>query len=250
MVLYYNILQMEELEKELNDQENLFVEMYLLHNQKAKAARESGYSEHSDRQTGYAVYNRPHVRAKIDKLLEERTISGAQATKIVSDMAEFDLSDYYIPHNVIRRNKVKKQLPQLIEEEKEFIKKEERFIELKGLTETEFDDANKALRWRYDRIIKWEIELEFNPDAWEIVDGEPQLVNEPILDMGLLIADDSRGKIKKIKYGKDGLEVESYDAKDAAIQLMKVHGKFEKDNAQKVNDTVQTILINGKEISF
>jgi hypothetical protein len=64
------------------------------------------------------------------------------------------------------------------------------------------------------------------------METEADLVEVMELDMNALVADKERGKVKKIKYGIAGIEIEMYAADAAQEKLMKMHGKYEKDNEQ------------------
>lgn len=242
---------MEQL-KELSDKELVFCRSYINNRyHKGKAAIEAiGARPDIASQAGYEMYNRPHVNAYIKKLINETTIDGEQTLKLVSQIAESDIKDYYKPVKVLKVVQVEKYLTELIQELQNEIEIKEEFCAIKGYTESQYDEYQETVITPIsDQILMYELELKRNPAATRIINTE-SLVEEMQLDINMLIADKERGKIKKVKYGKDGLEVEMYAADAAHDKLLKVHGKYEKDNKQKAEAEKQTIIINGKEIEF
>lgn len=218
----------------LSDKEILFAEAYLVKPSKAFAARKAGCPANSAKEQGYEIYNRPHVKAYIENKLKEIVMTGDEAVKLVSDIANSDLTDYYVPVKVVKRNKIKVGLSEVIKQEYDLITREEIYRDRLGIQGEELEDFNEGLKRRRAQILRLEIELETNPKAYRIIDSEPFLATEMKLDINLLVADKERGRVKKIKYGKDGLEVEGYSAMDAAEKILKINGKYEKDNSQKV----------------
>jgi hypothetical protein len=122
-----------------------------------------------------------------------------------------------------------------------------------GYTGKEFDKFQENLNNERERVIRLEIELEENPDAYRIIDGPVDLREEFELDMSLLIADKERGKIKSFKISAEGaLTVELHSAADAQEKIAKMHGLYKEDNDQKapkfnfenLDDNVLNALIN------
>lgn len=223
----------EDINKPLTDQEEAFAQAYVIHRQKAKAAREAGYSKRTDRIKGHQVYNRPNVRERIRELVKASTISGEDAVKILSDMSEFNMADYMIPTDVYEQPMVKVSLADLINKKKEELRREEEFLKRKQYTEEVHTEQDKLLNIVRNEILRMEIDLEANPKEIRIVKGEPRLIKKMQLDIDRLVKDKEKGRIKSIKYTKDGIQVEGYDAQLAAVNLAKIHGEFEKDNKQK-----------------
>jgi phage terminase small subunit len=57
----------------ISDKERLFVEGYLQTLNKCHAAEYAGYTHQTASRYAYEIYNRPHVKAAIEKLLDART---------------------------------------------------------------------------------------------------------------------------------------------------------------------------------
>ena len=216
----------------LSDKEILFAESYLICLNKTEAARQAKCPKKAAKQQGYDLYNRPHVKAYIEAKLKERTLSAEETVKLVSDTAQASITDYYRPVTIEKRVKVKKSLQQIIDEVKLKIEFEDDYALEVNLVAEELEDHMKSQEKRRRAAIRYKIELRNNPNAFRIVDSDPELVEEMQLDINALIADKEKGKVKKIKYGMAGIEVEMYSALDAQEKLMKMHGKYEKDNEQ------------------
>lgn len=226
----------------LDDKELIFAESYIINPNKANAARSAGCPPKSAREQGYQIYNRPHVKAYIEKAIADRTMTGDETVKLVSDTAQSSLTDYFKPVKKLHTAQKKVSLREVIKSHQAYLEREYMFMERKGLTEEERDKFIERLSNDEDLILKWEIELEQNPAATRVVDCEPKFITVMELDINALVADKERGKVKKVKYSKDGsLEVEMYSALDAQEKLLKINGKYEKDNSQSKPQTTNII---------
>lgn len=219
--------------KRPSKKEQAYIDSYLIHLNKCKAAQDAGYSEKSARQTGYEIYNRLHIKAAIDAKLLERTITADETVKLVSDISQANMTDYFRPVKVIRTPRIKVSLQFIIDRIADEIDFEEEYRNEVTMTEEENDAWFQQQQGRRDRKLRYEIELRRNPNSTRIIDGEAELVTEMQLDIDAVVADKERGKIKSVKYTKDGIQIEMYSALDAAEKLLKVHGAYEKDNRQR-----------------
>lgn len=219
----------------LSDKEKLFVEDYLTNGfNKAEAARKAKYSENCDRQIGWQVYNKPHVKAYIENILKERIISSAENQKLISDTAQSNLTDYYRPVPKVKYQKIKVGLQVLIDRIQEEHDLEAAIADELNLTEEQQDQLFAEQQHRLAKIIRYKVELRRNPNATRIIDSEPEIVEEMELDINALVADKEKGKVKSIAYTPTGLKVEMYSAADAQDKIAKMHGDYAKDNEQKV----------------
>lgn len=84
---------------ELTEKERVFVDEYPRDRNAARAARRAGYSESSAREIGYAVLNRPRVRALIDKAIRDRSartnITEDRVLLGLVESAEYDIADAF-----------------------------------------------------------------------------------------------------------------------------------------------------------
>lgn len=72
-----------------------FVEEYAVDFNGAAAAVRAGYAESRARQTAYDLLQDEDIQAAIQKRLDELSMSAAEATKRMSDMARADIADCY-----------------------------------------------------------------------------------------------------------------------------------------------------------
>lgn len=226
---------MDEEIKLPNKKEQAFIDSFVTCLNKCRAAVDAGYSESTARQRGYEIYNRPHVKTAIEIKLKQRTITADETIKLVSDMSQSDLSEYFKPVQKEYTPRVRRGLQFLIDQLQFNIEIENEYLTLLDKKqENEIQSTKDRIASMTRDIMRFEIELNKNPLASRIVDGETQILTEMQLDIDAVIADKERGRIKKYKISKDGmLEIEMYSALDAAEKLLKIHGSYEKDNSQK-----------------
>jgi len=221
----------------LSDKELLFAEAYLIKPVKAFAARKAGCPAKGAKEQGYEIYNRPHVKAYIEGKLKEVVLTGDEVVKLVSDIAQSNLTDYYVPVKVVKTDLIEVPLADVIKQKNEYILREEMYCDRMGFEGEAFDKFQEGLNFERAQVVRMEIELERNPKAYRIMESDKYLAKEMQLDVNLLVADKEKGKIKKLKYGPHGLEVEGYSALDAQEKILKINGKYEKDNSQKKPDS-------------
>lgn len=156
----------------LTDKEMIFAESYLVHLNKAQAARDAGCPAKSAKQVGYEIYNRAHVQDYIKARLKERVISAEEAIKMTSDAASASLTDYYVPVKVVKSKLKQVGLQVIIDEmiakhkfEIEFAKR----VNFDSKEEKAHDKSQKALK---RQIVRMKLELELNPKAFRIINGQ------------------------------------------------------------------------------
>lgn len=231
----------------LNDKQKQFCLEYLVDFNATQAAIRSGYSQRSAYAIGWANLRIPEIRKHIDALLEERSLGKHEVLKLLSDIAQGSLNDYFTTTTKIYTPQVKKGLKELIKGLRENIEDQRKLIARAKITDT---DRLKSFAgqeiYMFEQIAAYEIELERNPRAYRIVDGESRLVEAVELDMAKLVADKEKGKIKTLVPNEYGFKVELYPADAALRDLGRYHGIFEKDNEQgKPNFNIE-----GQQIVF
>ncbi|EHQ29897.1 terminase small subunit [Mucilaginibacter paludis] len=220
----------------LSPREKLFADSYLTHLNKSRAAAQAGYAS---RNSPYQIYNRPRVRQYIEERLNQYAISAAELTKLISDTAQGNLTDYFRPVQKIVIPKVTKGLQELIDNLQCQLDIETEYLNSIQPEATEKKQLDTAIRALERDIARLKIELDKNPNATRIVDGEPYLSNEMQLDIEAVVADKERCKVKSIKYSKTGgYSIEMYSALDAQEKLAKMHGLYKKDNEQSAPQNV------------
>lgn len=228
------------------EKQKRFCEEYLKHFNATKAAKDAGYSEKTAYAIGWENLRKPEIRAYIDKLLEEVSLSSAETRKMLSDIARGNLSDYYIVKKVERTPRIEISLSKYIKNLEEEFAFEENFAKLAGYNARELKLHQENQKNSKRLILRHKLELKKNPKAKIIINGPTQWVEVAELDMVKLIADKEKGKIKSISPSQFGTKVELVSADSALVNLARIHGLFEVDNKQRRND-IQFIVGYGKE---
>lgn len=228
--------------EQCSDAEIAYCENYIISLCKSTAAIAMGSESVTPWIVGYQVHQRPQVKAYIDELLEQNTSTAKETLKLISDTQKGNLAKYMVPVKKWHTPQVKKGLAQLIEETKLYIQAEEDYCDAKGFTEEKYDEFQEGLELYRDRILRYQIELNYNPDAYRIVDGEAEEIETQELDLNLIVADKERGIIKSFKHTPQGIQVELCDPDTSKEKMAKIHGLYKEDNKQKTTNI--TILNN------
>lgn len=216
-----------------SDKERVYCENYVISLSKTKAAKAMGTDSETPDIIGWQTHQRPHVKAYIEELLEANTISAKETLKIMSDTTQSNMSDYMHEVEYMDIPKVKKGLQAVIDHLQYEIDIEQEFLQLaENLTKEEIDRSKSIIRSCELEITRYTIELEKNPLAYRIVDGDPVLKKEMRLDLYAVAKDKERGRIKSYKMTKDGVQIE-LQSPTVAVEMAKVHGLYKEDNKQK-----------------
>jgi phage terminase small subunit len=230
-------------EKKLTDKEQRFVEEYCVDFNKTQAAIRAGYSEDSATAIGWQNYRKLYIYEAIQERLKTLALSSEETLKGISDIARSSLNDYFVVKKVFRTPLVEKHLSEVIADIRAEIEDAEKFFQRAGINDKEFtEDHVKAQRRRELDILKLEIELERNPFATRLVDGDPYEAEEADLDIAKIVKDKAAGKIKSVSPTPHGTKIEMYAADAALRDLARIHGLFEKDNEQQKGETAVTIF--------
>lgn len=217
----------------MTDKVKRFIEEYCRDFNATQAAIRSGYSENSAAVIGFENLRKPKIREEINKRIKDLSLGSEETLKAISDIARSSLNDYFTIKEVWRTPKVEKALQALIIELQEQIEDADKFIVRAKIEDPkELEAHTKEQERRRQEIIRLEIELERNPSATRVVNGEPELTRVADLDLARLIEDKEAGRIKAVKRTEFGTNVEMYAADTALTNLARIHGLFEKDNEQ------------------
>lgn len=223
--------------KKLTDKEKRFCQEYIIDFNGTQAAIRAGYSS----KTAYAIacemLQKPKIRTVIDKRLVELSLSAEESQKLVSDIARGSLNDYFVIRKVERIPRIQVALRVVIDNLKEQIAFEKEYLEtaekeIVVLSKEEIGMHEAVIQRMEKELIRYQVELRRNPTATRIIDGPVEWVDVAELDMPKLVADKEKGKIKSIAPGQFGMKVEMYPADAALTNLLRIHGKFAKDNEQ------------------
>jgi phage terminase small subunit len=215
-----------EHEAKLNDKQLRFCLEYVKDFNATAAARRSGYSETTAYSIGWENLRKPEIKAKIGELLKELSMQPEEIKKRLSDMGRGDIGDYIIVRTVPYTPKIKKGLQELIDALKIEIDFEDNYAMEAALRKKELDDHEKGQQARRRQMIRYKLELKNNPQAFRIVNGEPQLIEQAELDIVAISRDKEKGKIKSFRQTKDGIQVELYPADAALANLARVYAMF------------------------
>jgi phage terminase small subunit len=214
----------------LTEKQRQFVEEYLVDFNAKQAAIRAGYSEKTAYNTGWENLRVAHIRKAIDEKLEERSLGRGETIKLISDIAQSSLNDYFVIRKKVETPLIEKHLSELIQELKQKIEDTRKFIKKAKISDPERLKTLAAEElYHGEQITLYEIELERNPKASRIVSGEPRFIKVAELDLPKLIKDKERGRIKSITPSEHGLKVELYAADAALRDIGRYHGIFEKD---------------------
>lgn len=218
----------------LTAKQSLFIEAYLATLNATQAAIKAGYSKKTAAEIGYENLRKPQIKTKIEERLKELALSSEETLKSLSDIAKSSLNDYFTLKEVIHTPQELIPLSDYIKRIQRDIEDADKFIKLANITDKEELETHKAGQENRRReIVRLKIELERNPKATRVVNGQPQKIQTAELDMPRLVADKANGRIKSIKHTEYGLNVELYAADAALRDMARYHGLFEKDNAQQ-----------------
>jgi phage terminase small subunit len=215
--------------------ERMFISCYVTNRfNGTQAAKDAGYdctNENTFASIASENLRKPHIKAEIDRIVNEKLMSREEVLMNLSNMARGSLNDYL---HVVRkpvRPIIKKSLRVCIEDIKAKMEDQEKFIERAKIQDKKRLEAfaGNVIAWT-EQIIEYEIELERNPGAYREERGE-EIIEEVVeLDLKRLMEDKERGRIKSFKPDKNGgFEVELYGADGALRDIGRFHGIFEKD---------------------
>lgn len=223
-------------DKPLTMLEQKLADEYIRTGHITNSAKYAGYSEKTAHQLGSVALKKANVKAYVRKRMAELQMASEEVTKIISDIAKGNMADYFNTRQVEHTPRIKVGLAQVIQQLKDDITFETEFIEFAPLSKREKRSYEAAIKDMETQILRYEIQLERNPNAMKIVSGETVMVNQQYLDIEKILADKERGRIKSVTPTEFGLKVEMYSAIDALGYLAKINGLFAKDNDQKKPD--------------
>lgn len=212
--------------KGLTAKQRRFVEEYCVDFNATQACIRAGYSVKTAYSIGSENLMKPDISDAIEQRLESLDLTAAQTSKLMADIAQSSMNDYF---RVVERDRLKtvtKPLHKLIERKKLDIQRAYMYIERKGFTDQEYDDyVDTHIRPLEDDILRAEIDLELDPDA-TFDDREVEIYETVELDLVKLTKDKERGKIKSFQWGEFGPKVELYAADKMLISIANKLGFF------------------------
>ncbi len=240
----------------LTAKQQLFIDNYLIHFNATKAAIQAGYSEKTAYSIGSELLKKPEISALIESRLKESRMNSDQVMKLMSDIAQSSMNDYFRIVERDRMKRVTKPLGILIERKKLEIKRAYMYIDKKGYTDEEYDNyVEKNILPLEDDILRAEIDLELDPFA-TFDDSEVETYETVELDLVKLAKDKEGGKIKSFEWKEFGPKVEMYAVDGILDKLARVNGMYTDtlvvDDKNKIDpnslsdDTIRELLNSTK----
>jgi phage terminase small subunit len=213
-------------QKELTVKERRFVEEYCVKFNKTKAAIKAGYSKKTAKEIGYKLFTKVHIKAAVNARLQELSISAAETTKLISDIAKSDINEFYDVVEVEELSQIEKPLIEIIYELEQEVDFEEEFAKRAGLADEALKSHLSHQQSRKLKILRLQMELEREPLAKRKVAGPPVKRKIAELNMVKLVQAKEKGRIKSITPSQFGTKVELYPADAALRDMAKIHGLF------------------------
>jgi len=230
------------MENSLTAKEQKFVEEYVKDFNATQAAIRAGYSKHSAKQIGYENLTKPYLKAKVEELLKSSSLGPEETKKLITDIATANVSNFFKKVKVQKSKLVRKGLQLLIEELRAEIEFEDEYARQAALAKKELEAHEKSQQHRRRQIIRYKLELKNNPKAFRIVDGPTELVDDVELDLVALADDKEGGRIKSIKNGKYGIEVDLLPADTMINAMARIHGMFIDKSEIDLNAKLDTVV--------
>lgn len=239
------ILDVDQLAAAIEDPQHLrWANFYLKRLNKTQASRDLGKPESTASNYGVKTYNRPAVKAYIEYVLEQEIGVPDDNLRILRSMADTDLKQYMTERVLPQQDWIERPLKHLLQDLEIDLTAEQEYEVMYAETKLDVSQSKKRQKEIALNIVALKTEIrKKGPLAKRIVLGDTYLVKKQVLDLNKICADHENGKIKKYKETKDGIEVELYDAKDAAIQLLKIAGRYSEDNTRTVSINLSELPI-------
>lgn len=218
---------MNNKEVKFTAKEQRFIEEYLLDLNATQAAIRAKYSKRSAAEIGYENLRKPHIKTEIEKRLKADHLDADGTISIVSKIAKSNANRYLKVVKVEHTPMVERHLLLLIADLKKKIAFESQYASLARLSEDEYASHLAVQTQRERKILRYELELNDNPDAFRMVPGDPVMVETTEFDLVALAKDKENGIIKSFKMTKDGPQVEFCSIDGNLANLLRVHGKFD-----------------------
>lgn len=228
--------EFEQLIRGMDDREKLWADLYLQTLNKRRASLATGAPPTSAGDHGIKMYNKPHIKAYIEYVIKQHIGEPDDSIKLLRTIQDTDMKLYMSPRQQVKRDYIEKPLKHILAELEQDLADEVDFETFYAAAKKEITVSllkQKAINLEIT-TLKIQIKKE-GPLAKRILLGPEYLVTTMVLDLNKVVADVEHGRIKKYKETKDGVEIEMYDSKDAAVELLKLSGSYVKDHSRDIN---------------
>lgn len=220
--------------EKLNDRQRLFVDAYVVSKNKTKAARVAGYAHDSAGQEGHRLLKNADIRAAVDERMSTLAMSAEEAMQRMSEVASTRLNEYFTIQQVQGYEQKLYRLGDIVarkEGEIDFIRE---YMNREGLMTEEQQKPylEKLAALRLELLGYLLQQDEHGDDATILGPGKPIIIEQAELDLVAIARAEGEGLVTEFKHTKDGIQVKIADPVPALRDMLRIHGKFEKDNAQ------------------
>lgn len=203
------------------------------------AAIASGYSDKTAASIGWENLRKPEIAKKIGELTKGSLMMPDEIHKRMTDIARTRLNDFIVPRTTVITKKIKVGLEELINRMRAEIDFEDDYSLQANLQGKESERHEKGQGQRRRQIIRYKLELKNNPNAYRIIDGEPELIEVADVDLLKLAKQKEQGNIKSLKFTKDGPQVELYAVDAALTNLAKINAMFVEKHEIDINTKME-----------
>lgn len=214
-----------------SDTERAFIDNYVTTLSKTKAAKAAGLSHHTASMQGWQIYNRPHMKVLIRKILNARSPTAEEIISLTAKNAHANLADCMVKVKKHHTPYFETPLAEIIDQIEADIYRENIFMKSRTFLPEDIERSKQRIADYVDQIARYEAELMTSPSAYRILPGPTVLVEEDVLDMAKVV---EKGlQLKSVQYDKEGkLKVEIVSPEQAQEALRRIHGLYKKDNEQ------------------
>lgn len=210
----------------LTAKQEMFCYEYVKDFNATAAAVRAGYSEKTAYNIGWENVRKRDVQSKIDELTKGKIMLPDEIQKRMTDIARTRLNDFIVPRATVSIKKIKVGLEELISRLRTEIDFENDYSLQANLQGKESERHEKGQLQRRRQIIRYKLELQNNPNAYRIIDGEPELIEVADVDLLKLSREKEQGNIKSLKFTKDGPQIELYAVDAALANLARINAMF------------------------
>ncbi|TGE08765.1 terminase small subunit [Hymenobacter fodinae] len=236
---------------DFTDKRKRFIEEYPVDCNATQAAIRAGFSAKTARQMGSWLLTNIDIRNAVDERLKTLAMTADEAVKHIGDIAKTRLNDYLKVETRTRRPTIQQPLGEAIDQleaelafEKKYTTRSLEVLQLQGDELKEYQAERNRVHKRLQlQIIRFECELSENPEATRDIDGPPEEYEAVQVDMVALAKTNDLGRIKAFSWTEFGPKVEMYPADAALRDILRMHGKYEKDNEQSAPKVMPEIKV-------
>jgi phage terminase small subunit len=219
---------------ELTEKQRAFVDAYVQCRNKTKAALMAGYAEVGASVEGHRLLRNAKVWAAKEERMSGFAMGAEEAMQRMSEVASTRLNEYFTIQKVQGYEQERVTLKELVERKEGEIDFVREFINREGIEseEEQIPYLGKIAALREELLNYLLLQEQHGDEATLLVAGKPVVVEQAELDLVAIARAEGEGLVTEFKHTKDGIQVKIADPVPALRDMLRIHGKFEKDNEQ------------------